>query len=255
VLGIWPLNFIGIILTSLTCAALLLAGLSILARRPEARTTTSSGRLSSAVFLFDRDELVDAAPDALSLLSRCAQDLSDWDKLLFLATPRFPDLKERLLSLDEEGGFSLDAEGVKNSKIEAKSWDGLTCLKIIETIPAPDFQYIDPLSLNALEDELETLRGLAEDSPQLIWNLNANHQITWANSAYLTLAEDIAGRTETDVPIWPPHQIFLRISKYLSVSLRQNEEYPCLPPTMLPTFGLMSRAHEEGQGQCILPIT
>ena len=78
-LGISPLNFIGIILTSLTCAALLLAGLSILARRPKARTTTSSGRLSSAVFLFDRDELVDAAPDALSLLSRCAQDLSDWD--------------------------------------------------------------------------------------------------------------------------------------------------------------------------------
>jgi len=67
---------------------------------------------------------------------------------------------------------------------------------------------VHPLTLAAIEDELDILRSLGENAPLLIWRQDDTGAVTWANRAYLALAEEIRPDNEATDPCWPLPRIF-----------------------------------------------
>jgi PAS domain-containing protein len=68
---------------------------------------------------------------------------------------------------------------------------------------------LDRLLLEAAQEELALLRGLAEAAPQPIWATDADHRLVWANRAYLDLADRAAaGRDPPGGPHWPCVPLF-----------------------------------------------
>ncbi|MBT8411003.1 MAG: PAS-domain containing protein [Octadecabacter sp.] len=67
---------------------------------------------------------------------------------------------------------------------------------------------IEPLTAQAMEHELETLRSLGENSPQLIWKRDAEGVLIWANHAYIEMSEALFPTSDDGVRPWPPKDIF-----------------------------------------------
>ena len=201
----------GIVILFVTCVSVLSAGFIVMAltymnstRRQTARVLMHESE-ASTVFLFDGDVLVDATSSARQLLGRKDSRATELDAVYALLAHRFPDLRERLAGLATSGRIIVAAAG-QNGLVEAESWDGLIRLTLrhqnTETAP------LQRLAIEAIEDELQTLRSIGEDSPQLIWKQDDGGTITWANRAYLTLADRINPSPEGSEPTWPPGPLF-----------------------------------------------
>lgn len=187
-----------------------LAATLLLVRLPGPGTRTRARQLmreaeNSVTLLFEGDTLVDATPAARGMLKRGGDHASDRDTLVALLSHAFPDLGDRLADAEAGGTFHLRTE-TGPEWIEAEYWDGLVRI----TIHGSDDPAGGPpaLAIAAMEEELDLLRSLGEDSPQLIWRQDADGTITWANSAYLAVEGRIAQRPPDAVPTWPPERIF-----------------------------------------------
>ncbi|WP_162561751.1 PAS-domain containing protein [Limimaricola hongkongensis] len=161
-----------------------LSGRIMAAARP--RGVASDAR---SVFLFDGDCLIDASPPARRLLDRMEGAGTERELLLDLLEHRFPGLRDRLRGLDGDGRSWIEARGGLG-RIEIEHWDGLLRLTLCPdgphgAAPGP----VDPIAFAALQDELETLRCIGEDAPQLIWKLDQDGRLSWANRAYMRLLE------------------------------------------------------------------
>ncbi|MGR3631606.1 MAG: PAS-domain containing protein [Limimaricola soesokkakensis] len=165
-----------------------------------------------SVFLFDGDCLIDASAPARRLLDRLDGVGTERDLLTGLLEHRFPGLGARLRNLEGDGQSRLEARG-GIGRIEIEHWDGLLRLTL-----CPDGtsdltrEAVDAIAFAALQDELETLRCIGEDAPQLIWKLDPEGRLSWANRAYMRLAE--ARRQAHDPPRpagdvdWMPGELF-----------------------------------------------
>lgn len=200
----------------------------LLGRWSDAGTTASrikrSGRrsvggeeTSLAIFLFEGEELVDATPAAHRLLRGIEPRGSDLAALLALLSRRVgSDLASRLRRLTPSERLRLPLiVGPGSLEIENLA----TGLRL--TLDIPDAAQdavegadgLDRLRLDAALDELATLRSLAHDAPQLIWSLDASGDLSWANTAYLALADlvrpDLAHLApEGAGPVWPANPLF-----------------------------------------------
>lgn len=201
----------GIVVLFVTCVSAVSAGLIVLGltylnstRRQTARMLMREGE-ASTVFLFDGDALMDATASARQLLGRKDARATDLDAVYALLSHRFPDLRERLAGLTNTGRIIVAAAG-QNGFVEAETWDGLMRLTLRHqtTEVAP----LQRLAIEAIEDELQTLRSIGEDAPQLIWKQDDAGIITWANRAYLNLADRINPIPEGSEPTWPPGLLF-----------------------------------------------
>ena len=201
----------GILIVFVTCISVASAGLIVWflayansTRRHTARTLMRESE-ASTVFLFDGDALMDATPSAKQLLGRKDPRATDLDAVFARLSHRFPDLRERLAGLASTGRVIVAAAG-QNGLVEAETWDGLMRLTLrhqnTETAP------LQRLAIEAIEDELQTLRSIGEDAPQLIWKQDDAGTITWANRAYLNLADRISPIPEGSEPTWPPGPLF-----------------------------------------------
>ncbi|MGR3465313.1 PAS-domain containing protein [Limimaricola sp.] len=181
-----PLLLIVICISTLSAATIVaLSGRITAAARP--RSVTASEVRS--VFLFDGDCLIDASPPARRLLARMEGAGTERELLVDLLEHRFPGLRDRLRGLDSDGRSWIEARGGLG-RLEIEHWDGLLRLTLCPegrpgTVTAP----IDPIAFAALQDELETLRCIGEDAPQLIWKLGRDGRLSWANRAYMRLCE------------------------------------------------------------------
>lgn len=201
----------GILVLFVTIVSVVSAGLIVMvlmylnsARRQTARVLMRESE-ASTVFLFDGDTLLDATVSARQLLGRKDPRESDLAAVFALLSHRFPDLRERLQGLSASGRIIVAATG-QNGIVEAESWDGLVRLTLRhQTSEAGQLQR---LAIEAIEDELQTLRSIGEDAPQLIWKQDDGGTITWANRAYLNLADRISPIPEGAEPSWPPGQLF-----------------------------------------------
>lgn len=173
-------------------------------RRQTARVLMRESE-ASTVFLFDGDTLMDATASARQLLGRKDTRVSDLDAVFTLLSHRFPDLRERLSGLATSGRVIVAAAG-QNGIIEAETWDGLMRLTLRHQ--TTDTAPLQRLAIEAIEDELQTLRSIGEDAPQLIWKQDDAGTITWANRAYLNLADRINPIPEGAEPTWPPGPLF-----------------------------------------------
>lgn len=163
-------------------------------------------------FLLDGPVLVDATPNAMALLDRSKAFGSDWDRIVSVLRPGFPEIGTNLADLGTRQTAKIAGSGACiGQTLEAEYWDGLVRIMIdrgddgTATLAEPD-----QISLMALEEELSTLRALAEDSPQLIWKTDTAGEIIWANRAYLDRAFALGGSAnEAGVALsWPPPALF-----------------------------------------------
>ncbi|MEN8919013.1 MAG: PAS-domain containing protein [Octadecabacter sp.] len=162
-------------------------------------------------FLFDDETLVDASPPALDLMAKRNKDQTEWEAFLSILSTRFPELRSQLSDLASTGKRSIKPVDGHNSWIEAEYWNGLARITVVQHTDHPD-DTIDPLTANAIEHELETLRSIGEDSPQLIWKQDAQGMLTWANKSYIELSE-LLFPVAPDAPRpWPPHDVFNNIA-------------------------------------------
>ena len=201
----------GIIIVFVTSVSVVSAGIIVTfltyfnsARRQTARVLMRESE-ASTVFLFDGDMLMDATASARQLLGRKDPRISDLDAVFGLLARRFPDLRERMAGLATTGRVIVSASG-QTGIIEAEVWDGLMRLTLrhLTSENAP----LQRLAIEAIEDELQTLRSIGEDAPQLIWKQDDAGMITWANRAYLNLADRINPIPEGSEAAWPPGLLF-----------------------------------------------
>ncbi len=158
-----------------------------------------------AAFLFDDETLVDATSAGRNLFRLADVRGSDYDRLLTVLAPQFPDLVTRLAGLASRGSLtvtSLDGQ----CTLEAEFWDGLARLTLQDAADGP--AAFAALSNAAMEEELQTLRAIGEDAPQLIWKEDMQGNVSWANRAYLSLCDRLHPVADGADPAWPPARIF-----------------------------------------------
>ncbi|MDN5567305.1 MAG: PAS-domain containing protein [Paracoccus sp. (in: a-proteobacteria)] len=151
------------------------------------------GQVQPIVFLFRQNRLIDATAPARALLDRVAVPDDDWLRLMQWVGPRFSDAADRLSDLPTLGRIELlgrQGQGSAALRLLAEDLDdGLWRV----TVTDPDAQHcgtvIDSMSLQAMEEELHLLRGALDQTPMLVWRLDHEDRVTWANAAYLRRAE------------------------------------------------------------------
>ncbi|MBU2992332.1 PAS-domain containing protein [Octadecabacter sp. 1_MG-2023] len=161
----------------------------------------------TVTFLFDDCRLIDLTPRARALMSHGDSMRSDWENLLSLLSARFPHMRSQCSDLASVGKKTIAANDSQSGWIEAEYWNGLARITLVQDQNHPD-ETLDPLSAEALEHELETLRSIGEDSPQLIWKRDAEGVLVWANRAYIELSEAIHPVGPQDILPWPPRAVF-----------------------------------------------
>jgi PAS domain-containing protein len=168
------------------------------------RSVFADGQMPT-VFLFDDEVLVDATPGARQLLGLTQRDGSAWTRLVQVLLPRFPTLTDDMATLVDRGTVAVtSADG--RSRIEAEWRQGLARLTLIDVARQETRVPIDKMTLEAMEAELATLRGIAEEVPYLTWKESADGRIVWANAAYLAAADRLT--PDAVVPAWPPRPLF-----------------------------------------------
>ena len=200
------LQTIGIMVGS---AGLATALMIMLAGRLTSPTTAARRELRQAearpVFLFEGPHLVDATKAGWRTMRQAPEDEDDLGRLTRLMLPRFPDLLSSLKGLEDGDKSSLPSnDGTASLALE--NWDGLTRISLLDTHNASGQREIDQFTLDALENEVQTLRAIAEDTPHLIWQADPDGKITWANAAYLALSAELSEEGASDT--WPPKPLF-----------------------------------------------
>ncbi|HVG46712.1 MAG TPA: PAS-domain containing protein, partial [Rubellimicrobium sp.] len=226
-----PLEIIGAGLFAFVGAALIIGGLTLWTRRAASWRLPSLGE--PTVFLFEGQDLVDATPAARRLLLAQGPGDSDLARLLaFLARGFGVDLGRRLAGLPPGGRLSFPSPSGAGL-LEVAEEGGALRLTL-----RPDDRggsVVDRLSFDAAQEELLLLRGLAEDAPQPIWMLDGAGALTWANRAYLTLADQAGdlpgdpGRAALIRTAWPATPLFER-----SADLREGHLHQERLPLALP---------------------
>ena len=160
-----------------------------------------------AVFVFSGSELVDASDRGRKLLETLGQaGDAPLDAILAFLRPRFSDLNGRLRTLAAQGRLDLTANDGTGLSIVAQMRAGLVHLRVIDPQDEGALVALDRLSLQAMQDELVTLRNVAAAVPVLAWAQDGGGQIVWANDAYIDMLGHVAGG---GLPLtWPLPALF-----------------------------------------------
>ncbi|MGR3292059.1 MAG: PAS-domain containing protein, partial [Paracoccaceae bacterium] len=199
-------QMLGLALCSFLGAALLLMTLAWLGRSSERRGPSAFDlNFDENVFLFEDGRLINATRAATRMLASAPAAETDWERFVSVFGSRFPDLDQQLADLSAHQDISIEsAEG--NGRLTAEWFEETTRITLAD-LSEPDNQNASGTPrILAMERELETLRATAEFAPFLVWRQNAAGTVTWANNAYLALAQNSDG--STNLPVWPPARLF-----------------------------------------------
>ncbi len=184
----------------LTAFAAALAGVGVLAllsrgsHRP--RGTLFADGPAGTVFLFDGETLLDASPGARALLAAAPVRGTAWQRLMAFLAPRFPGFDLRIANLPVEGRFIINGGGgaAHSSLTLMAEWrSGLARISLTDVAVDGAPNLVDPLTQRAMDEELALLRGTVALAPLPIWLENAEGEVIWANSTYLSLATQRLG--------------------------------------------------------------
>lgn len=192
----------------LACLSLLAAWQS---RMMAARPSLFAPRRPGTAFLFDGERLLDATPDARSLLSD-GDDKGAWPRVLARLAPMFPGLGQSLKNLPRTGQVMI-ASGpdiVPPVLLRAEHLTGLTRLTMINSTEDQlagrrDGQR-DCAALAALQHEVLEQRAILALSPTLMWRESPDAEVIWANHAYMIRAVEVL--SENEELSWPLPKLF-----------------------------------------------
>lgn len=160
-------------------------------------------QLEPIVFLFRDRRLVDATAPARALIAALPGE-ADWQRLIAWLGMRLPQSEAALTDMGQRARLEMVGAGTSPLRLLAEDLgDGLLRVTLADRKAENAGILVDSLSLGAMEHELEILRSTMDHSPMLAWRQDAQGQVTWANSAYLHMAEAQAdGHT-----VWPLPQL------------------------------------------------
>ena len=170
-------------------------------RRPDAVSRGLYRDIEALAFLFRDKILIDATAPARAMLASLPGD-SDWQRLMAWLAMRFPDAGPSLLDMGEGARVELTEDADRTTRLRLLAEDlGERTQRITLSDPLAEGAGItvNSMSFAAMEHELELLRSTMDNSPMLAWREDPNGQVTWANSAYLAMA-DAMSEGET---VWP----------------------------------------------------
>ncbi len=176
-------------------------------RRTSARALMREAEVSIA-FLFDDTDLIDATPAARAMLRQRDRYQTDWDMFLAVFGSRFPHLRQGLAGLAVDGKRRIASPDDPSVWLDAELWDGLARITFHDDVTAGQASPGQSVTMAAIEEELATLRTLAEQAPQLIWQEDLEGGVIWANRAYLDLVARSENLPPDTTPVWPPVNLF-----------------------------------------------
>ncbi|MDQ7776016.1 MAG: PAS-domain containing protein [Paracoccus aminovorans] len=192
-------------------AAALAVGLALLLMRQLERRFGGAGParglergIEPIVFLFRNQVLIDATGPARALLATLPGQ-GDWQGLASWLAMRLPDFGALLPDLSGAARleFKERAEGHPLRLLAEDLGEGVIRLTLADPAAENAGILVDSLSLGVMEQELEILRSTMDHSPMLAWRQDRQGQVTWANSAYM----DLADARLPDQTQWPLPQI------------------------------------------------
>ncbi|MGA1274842.1 MAG: PAS domain-containing protein [Gemmobacter sp.] len=163
-------------------------------------------RDGGTVFLFDGTSLVDATEAARALLGSVAVRGSAWARLQSYLAPHFPGFEAALADLPKAGRIRLDGTGSDPVTLLAEWRGGLMRLTLCDPHSEARVLALDALSQRAQDEELASLRAIADSAPLPIWRTGAGGVILWANAAYADLVARKMG--EEEALGWPLPALF-----------------------------------------------
>lgn len=196
--------------------AILSAGASIIIGLMVLRRSGSSSRMPppacdeevSPTFLFDGTDLVDATPSGHRILRSAGIAAGDLVRLIEHLKSRFPGLSPGESTMPDQGHYLTDSLA-DDAQLDVEKWGNMTRLTIHSE--ANDRMSLHPGAVEAMEKEIETLREIGEHAPLLIWHEDSRGMITWANRAYVRLADQASEPSADGVHVWPPARLFSKL--------------------------------------------
>ena len=184
---------------SAATAALLLWIVSRMAPEPERpQLREAKEGAERCVMLFDGPNLFDATPPARALLDAIEGGGPPRARLVRHLEARFGSLGGALEDLEALGRVEFRAGG---DRLTARWSDGLIRIELIEARARDAAGEGAQAHLDAVEEELRTLRAAVEACPWPIWSTGPDGGVVWANPAYV---ERAAPAGSTGPPGWPP---------------------------------------------------
>lgn len=170
-------------------------------RQATGDTALTAQQIEPLAFLFRDGVLVNGTTPARLLLDVLPGE-GEWQRLMGWIAMRMPESGAALIKeLHDKGRAELVSQS-ERGRLRAVFEDlGDSLVRVTLTDPTSEHSgvMIDSLTLAAMEEEIEMLRSTVDGSPMLAWREDRDGAITWANSAYLNLAEKQA---EGQI-IWP----------------------------------------------------
>lgn len=197
-----------ILLAALSAIGAVLVGLVVLRSGPTRNKKACSAILKEPppTFLFDDKTLVDASPAAQRILRSSVNGDDDWARLLDYLGRHFPGLTSSNDSAPEPGHYVAEEDDLR---LEIESWG---CMMRLTIQPSSAAQpTLHHATIKAMEEENKTLHAISKNAPLLIWQEDSQRNITWANAAFLALADKFAGRSDEAPAVWPPYRLFERL--------------------------------------------
>jgi len=204
----------------------------LFSRRKLRETGKAQSSESETVYLFENGTLADATPTARRFLTSQQLEETDQDGLVTQLSRHFPDLTERIRGMRranaQTSSLILTGADTRN-QITVEAGHGVVRLSLSGPLTGNGDSATHLIA--SLEAELDILRSIAEDAPQLIWKQDVDGRLTWANRAYLKLADRFIPAAEGD-PLWPVDPIFPAIAPVTTEGRTTTQRAPILLPGM-----------------------
>ncbi len=167
--------------------------------------------VQTPAFLFERDTLIDASPSGAALIANSQAGQSDRDAVIAVLSRQFPTLKETLSTLGSGCSVNLTATGDAGLGLTLSERQGLLRIALhAPGVEAATRRYED-LERESILDELNMLRLITRDTPQLIWTEDPQGHLIWANAAYLSYADRLMPDDDRSGRVWPGERLFVDI--------------------------------------------
>jgi len=174
-------------LAAVTAAASLL-GVALAGRPAYVRCPSKRPITTARVFVFQGTALVDATPGAEEILAQAVREGStEWERMASHVSTHFPEFREKISGLTHEADLSL-MSSAGDQRLVASAIGSRVRISITDLQPNRQVVTIDPLSYEAMQSELQSIRTSSAEFPFLSWRQNSAGKLTWANRAYLNEA-------------------------------------------------------------------
>uniref|UniRef100_UPI00404873D3 PAS-domain containing protein n=1 Tax=Yoonia sp. TaxID=2212373 RepID=UPI00404873D3 len=191
-------------------AATLFWGLALLlgrASKPDANISYPA--MAQIAFLLEGDTVIDATPQAMSLLNLPDKKIPTRDCIIAALRDTFPTLGEAL-DTDLTAPTIIDASDGTAAWLDLKPLKGR--IRISVGIPYGAIDTTLKTLQDAREDgELATLREMANHAPIIMWRNDPAGRLVWANDAYLA-ANDACADVTDGAPKMPCLPLFKDLS-------------------------------------------